>query len=196
MRDHAHTLSDFRVPTLSIECEPCGRVVPLQHRQAHGTVRRRQAPRATHRTRQLPQGAIAERLRLLPRGLRKRFQVEHLRQHRAFLTLPSVEWARVTAERACRLWLAAGPSGAGLALGPRRASPAPRAADRGAGRGEFGRLQWRDGLPLILRRVRRRLGQSSHAKDIVAKREAHPPAARASSQTCAFVRKHDRSRGL
>ena len=24
-RDHAHTLSDFRVPTLSIECEPCGR---------------------------------------------------------------------------------------------------------------------------------------------------------------------------
>ena len=25
MRAHAHTLSDFRVPTLSIECEPCGR---------------------------------------------------------------------------------------------------------------------------------------------------------------------------
>ena len=25
MRDNAHTLSDFRVPTLSIECEPCGR---------------------------------------------------------------------------------------------------------------------------------------------------------------------------
>jgi hypothetical protein len=25
MRDHAHTLSDFRVPILSIECEPCGR---------------------------------------------------------------------------------------------------------------------------------------------------------------------------
>ena len=25
MRDHAHTLSDFRTPTLSIECEPCGR---------------------------------------------------------------------------------------------------------------------------------------------------------------------------
>jgi hypothetical protein len=25
MRDHAHTLSDFRVPTLSIECEPRGR---------------------------------------------------------------------------------------------------------------------------------------------------------------------------
>ena len=24
MKDHAHTLSD-RVPTLSIECEPCGR---------------------------------------------------------------------------------------------------------------------------------------------------------------------------
>jgi hypothetical protein len=27
MRDHAHTLSDFRVPTLSVECEPCGRLV-------------------------------------------------------------------------------------------------------------------------------------------------------------------------
>ena len=25
MRDNAHTLSDFLVPTLSIECEPCGR---------------------------------------------------------------------------------------------------------------------------------------------------------------------------
>jgi hypothetical protein len=25
MRDNAHTLSDFRIPTLSIECEPCGR---------------------------------------------------------------------------------------------------------------------------------------------------------------------------
>ena len=25
LKDHAHTLSDFRVPTLSIECEPCGR---------------------------------------------------------------------------------------------------------------------------------------------------------------------------
>jgi hypothetical protein len=25
VRDHAHTLSDFRVPTLSIECEACGR---------------------------------------------------------------------------------------------------------------------------------------------------------------------------
>jgi hypothetical protein len=25
MRDHAHTLSDFRTPTLSVECEPCGR---------------------------------------------------------------------------------------------------------------------------------------------------------------------------
>ena len=25
MRDHAHTLSDFLVPSLSIECEPCGR---------------------------------------------------------------------------------------------------------------------------------------------------------------------------
>ena len=46
MRDHAHTLSDFRVPTLSSECEPCGRRGPLQRRQAHGKVWRRQAARA------------------------------------------------------------------------------------------------------------------------------------------------------
>ena len=26
MRENAHTLSDFRVPTLSIECELCGRL--------------------------------------------------------------------------------------------------------------------------------------------------------------------------
>jgi hypothetical protein len=25
VRENAHTLSDFRVPTLSIECEPCAR---------------------------------------------------------------------------------------------------------------------------------------------------------------------------
>jgi hypothetical protein len=25
LKDHAHALSDFLVPTLSIECEPCGR---------------------------------------------------------------------------------------------------------------------------------------------------------------------------
>ena len=25
VRENAHTLSDFRVPTLSIECAPCGR---------------------------------------------------------------------------------------------------------------------------------------------------------------------------
>ena len=25
MRENAHTLSDFRIPSLSIECEPCGR---------------------------------------------------------------------------------------------------------------------------------------------------------------------------
>jgi hypothetical protein len=25
LKDHAHKLSDFLVPTLSIECEPCGR---------------------------------------------------------------------------------------------------------------------------------------------------------------------------
>jgi hypothetical protein len=25
VREHAHTVSDFLAPTLSIECEPCGR---------------------------------------------------------------------------------------------------------------------------------------------------------------------------
>jgi hypothetical protein len=36
VREGAHTLSDFLVPTLSIECEPCRRMGPLQRRQAHG----------------------------------------------------------------------------------------------------------------------------------------------------------------
>jgi hypothetical protein len=58
--------------------------------------------------------------------------------------------------RACRLWLAAGPSGAGLALGPSpvQASPAPSGADPGAGREETGRLRWRAGRPLLPRRAR------------------------------------------
>jgi hypothetical protein len=30
VRENAHTLSDFRVPTLSIECEPCGRSQDLE----------------------------------------------------------------------------------------------------------------------------------------------------------------------
>jgi hypothetical protein len=67
----------------------------------------------------------------------------------------------VIAARACRLWLVAGPSGAGLVPAPRRTLAAPRAADRGAGRGEIGRPLWRAGLPRQQRRVRRRRGQLS-----------------------------------
>jgi hypothetical protein len=42
MRDHAHTLSDFRVPTLSIECEPCrrhGRYAIAKLMQQYGDAR-------------------------------------------------------------------------------------------------------------------------------------------------------------
>jgi hypothetical protein len=42
MRDHAHTLSDFLVPTLSIECEPCGRAERYnvaKHMEQHGDAR-------------------------------------------------------------------------------------------------------------------------------------------------------------
>ena len=42
MRDHAHTLSDFRVPTLSIECEPCrrhGRYTIAKLMQQYGDAR-------------------------------------------------------------------------------------------------------------------------------------------------------------
>ena len=42
MRDHAHTLSDFRVPTLSIECEPCGRAdryIVAKLMEQHGDAR-------------------------------------------------------------------------------------------------------------------------------------------------------------
>jgi len=43
MRDHAHTLSDFRVPTLSIECEPCGRRGRYNVARLMEKVRRREA---------------------------------------------------------------------------------------------------------------------------------------------------------
>jgi hypothetical protein len=36
MRDHAHTLSDFHIPTLSIECEACGRAGRYSAGMAYG----------------------------------------------------------------------------------------------------------------------------------------------------------------
>ena len=62
MRDNAHTLSDFRTPTLSIECEPCGRrgrynVARLMER--YGDMK---LPELRHRARQLPKGEIVQRL--------------------------------------------------------------------------------------------------------------------------------------
>ena len=60
MRDHAHTLSDFLVPTLSIECEPCGRrgrynVAKLIEQYGDAKL-----PELRHGARRLPEGAIAE----------------------------------------------------------------------------------------------------------------------------------------
>ena len=57
MRDY-HTLADLRVSTLSIECEPLRAARPLQRCQADGTVRRRQAARASSYPRQLPEGEV------------------------------------------------------------------------------------------------------------------------------------------
>jgi hypothetical protein len=87
-----------------------------------------------------------------------------------FMTSPKS--ASVIAVPACRLWPAGRPSvsnrttcpicsGARLALSPRLTSPAPRAADQGAARGDIGRLRWRAGRPLLPRQARRRGGQSS-----------------------------------
>jgi hypothetical protein len=61
MRDHAHTLSDFLVPTLSIECEPCGRrgrynVARLIEKYGDAKL-----SRASARARELPKGPIVQR---------------------------------------------------------------------------------------------------------------------------------------
>ena len=55
MRDHAHTLSDFRVPTLSIECEPCGRrgrynVARLMEKYGNAKLPELRPPRAGRRS--------------------------------------------------------------------------------------------------------------------------------------------------
>ena len=62
MRDHAHTLSDFRVPTLSIECEPCGRAGRYNVARLIEQYGDAEASRAALRARRLPEGALAERL--------------------------------------------------------------------------------------------------------------------------------------
>jgi hypothetical protein len=67
-----------------------------------------------------------------------------------------------------RLWLAAGPSGAGLALGQPRTFPAPRATDPDTARADTCRLRWRHGLPRLPPATRRRRGQFSAWKTISA----------------------------
>ena len=62
-------------PTLSIECEPCGgrgRYTIARHMQYCGEAK---LPELLTDLAYLPQGAIAERLRSLSRGLRKKFQI-------------------------------------------------------------------------------------------------------------------------
>ena len=71
MRDNAHTLSDFRVPTLSIECEPCGRRGRYNVARLMEQVRRREAARTAAHARQLPEGAIAEHPRPMPGQVRR-----------------------------------------------------------------------------------------------------------------------------
>jgi hypothetical protein len=56
MRDHAHTLSDFLVPTLSIECEACGRRGRYNVAKLMGKYGDAKLPDLRH----VPEGAIAE----------------------------------------------------------------------------------------------------------------------------------------
>jgi hypothetical protein len=61
VRGNAHTLSDFRVPTLSIECEPCarrGRYNVAKLMEKYGDAK---LPEAAACARELPQGAIIQR---------------------------------------------------------------------------------------------------------------------------------------
>jgi hypothetical protein len=60
VRENAHTLSDFRVPTLSIECELCGRRGAIQCRQADGEIRRHEIAGASARAGQLPKGEVVQ----------------------------------------------------------------------------------------------------------------------------------------
>ena len=70
MRDHAHTLSDFRVPTLSIECEPCGRrgrynIAKLMEQYGDAKL-----PELRHAS-QLPEGAVGQHPRPVQGQVRK-----------------------------------------------------------------------------------------------------------------------------
>ena len=87
MRDHAHTLSDFRVPTLSIECEPCGRfgryaIARLIERYGDAKL-----PELLSVLARLPEDAIGQRPRPMQGGVRKRQPLEHVRQHQALIRL-------------------------------------------------------------------------------------------------------------
>ena len=72
MRDNAHTLSDFRTPTLSIECEPCGRrgrynVARLMEKYGDMKI-----ARAAARARQLPEGEVVQHPRPVQGQVRRR----------------------------------------------------------------------------------------------------------------------------
>jgi hypothetical protein len=56
MRENAHTLSDFRAPTLSIECAPCGRFGRYNIARLMEKYGDAKLPEPRHPARQLPQG--------------------------------------------------------------------------------------------------------------------------------------------
>jgi hypothetical protein len=62
VRNHAHTLSDFRAPTLSIECEPCGRHGRYSVARLMEQCGDAKLPELLYVLADWPEGAIAERL--------------------------------------------------------------------------------------------------------------------------------------
>jgi hypothetical protein len=79
VREHAHTLSDFRVPTLSIEYEPCGRrgrynVAELMEKYGDAKL-----PELRHMLANCPKGEVVQRPRPVQGGLRQGQPLEHAR---------------------------------------------------------------------------------------------------------------------
>jgi hypothetical protein len=79
MRDHAHTLSDFLVPTLSIECQPCGRHGRYNIARLIEKYGDTKLPRAAASPRQLPEGEVVQHPRQMPGALWQRHPREHAR---------------------------------------------------------------------------------------------------------------------
>jgi hypothetical protein len=102
----------------------------------------------------------------LERQARRCFHPQLPLTHHAVSLASRITLARVGSADYRRARLSALPGGGAFGCGsgpssPPRASPAPRAADQGAGRAEICRLRWRAGLPLLPRQARRRGGQLS-----------------------------------